>query len=169
MQYYGARAGSDSARSPIEGKIISSTETPLQYLSSNVRFAMQEKNFAFADKLIQYCEKCGGSPVEMHFFYLAAHQCYYKQRDIRADAIDRCKEYCRKDIALFPSYSGDLLKEFDKLPQCPAFQQLSIIYDKEGNYQAAINVCKLALSYGLDDGTKGGFEGRLQKLEKKLK
>lgn len=48
------------------------------------------------------------------------------------------------------------------------YKKLAIIYEKEGNYSQAIQLCEEALSFGFtDDGTKGGMEGRLAKLKKK--
>lgn len=45
--------------------------------------------------------------------------------------------------------------------------QLTIIYEKDEKLQEAIDVCNFAIKHGLMDGTKGGFEGRIKKLEKK--
>lgn len=50
----------------------------------------------------------------------------------------------------------------------PAFERLAIIYEKQGNVSEAIEICEMAIGYGLKDSTKGGFEGRLEKLQKKL-
>lgn len=50
----------------------------------------------------------------------------------------------------------------------PSFHRLAIIYEKQAKYDKAIKVCELALKYGLIDGTKAGFAGRIQKLKKKI-
>ena len=54
------------------------------------------------------------------------------------------------------------------MPRITTFQRLVIAYEKKERYQDAIDVCNKALEYNLSDGTKGGYEGRKSKLEKKL-
>ena len=49
----------------------------------------------------------------------------------------------------------------------PSFQRLAIIYENQDKYAEAIEICKLALNYGLHDNTKADFKGRIEKLAKK--
>lgn len=49
----------------------------------------------------------------------------------------------------------------------PSFKQLTIIYEKQGRFAEALTTAQLAESYGLRDGTKGGYSGRIARLEKK--
>lgn len=52
-----------------------------------------------------------------------------------------------------------------ELPNYPSFKTLAIIYEKEGDYESAISICKDALAAGIyDDGTKGGMRSRLGRL-----
>lgn len=49
------------------------------------------------------------------------------------------------------------------------FKRFSIICEKDGNLPQAIWACQYAIRLGLtDDGTKGGMQGRLDKLLKKV-
>lgn len=57
-------------------------------------------------------------------------------------------------------------KRFDV--RIPSFQQLAIIYEKQGNIMEALEVAREATAYKLSDGTEGGFAGRIARLEKKL-
>ena len=107
------------------------------------------------------------SIVDLHFSYNESIATYYKQRETSPSALAEAKEYCKKDIALFPELIELLKQSVGFLPRCPSFQQLAVIYEKEGSLTEAIDVCKLAVEYGLEDGTKGGFVGRLKRLEKK--
>ena len=59
----------------------------------------------------------------------------------------------------------DVINEDTKIP---SFQRLAIIYEKKGEYKKAIDICKKAIKYNLRDTSKAGFEGRLERLEKKL-
>lgn len=48
------------------------------------------------------------------------------------------------------------------------FKQYSIICEKEGNIPEAVWACRQAISLGfIADGTKGGMQGRLDKLMRK--
>ena len=53
-------------------------------------------------------------------------------------------------------------------PRCPSLSQLAIIYEKMGEYEKAIEISNIAASLNQTDGTKGGFEGRISKLQKKI-
>jgi len=53
-------------------------------------------------------------------------------------------------------------------PRFPSFQRLAIIYERLGKYDEAIKICEKALKYGLVDGTKSGFEGRIERLKKRI-
>ena len=50
-----------------------------------------------------------------------------------------------------------------------AYTYMVKTYEQLGDYQKAIEICELALSYGFtEDGTKDGFKGRILKLTNKL-
>ena len=50
---------------------------------------------------------------------------------------------------------------------CVAYHKLAMAYEKAQCYNSAINVCEEAIEKGYTDGTKGGFETRLNRLKKK--
>jgi hypothetical protein len=85
---------------------------------------------------------------------------FYKQRETKEDAIKKCIEYCWMDVKNFPKISASK-------DEVPSFKRLAIIFESEKKYNEAIKVSKLALKYGLSDGTKGGYEGRINKLQEK--
>jgi hypothetical protein len=60
-------------------------------------------------------------------------------------------------------------KHRGSLPDIPTFKLCAMVFEKEENYEPAMAVCKMALEYGIDDGTKTGFSGRLKRLQKKQK
>ncbi|EGL82061.1 Tetratricopeptide TPR_1 repeat-containing protein [Caldalkalibacillus thermarum TA2.A1] len=129
--------------------------------------------------------------IDLHFTYNHLIELYYKQRDKREDALDKCIHYCKLSIELYPEFEKaqieedlQLIKnayhfnpeEMDKClkeykytkPRVPAFERLAIIYEKQGKYKEAIDICDKALEYGLHDKTKGGFEARKNRLLKKM-
>ena len=154
--------------SPIKGK-VASPNGALTWFTTNISWAASEHNYLFADKLIAYGSKQRGIHREIHFFYNAVYECYYRQRDLNAGAIGKAKEYCKKDMELFHAHKDEFRDPITgAMPSMPSFKQYAIICEKQGEFQEAIDICRLALSYGLDDGTKGGYEGRIKKLENKL-
>lgn len=71
-------------------------------------------------------------------------------------------EYC-KEIANY--YKTDLQKQ---IPTYPSFYRLAIIYEKQKEYQKAIDVCNYAIKLGyIRDGTKGQMPGRIARLIRK--
>lgn len=143
-----------------------------KYLISSFPWAVSEKDYIFADKLINRAEQSIRDGLytltNLHFFLQNAAECYYKQRETRPDALDKTIDYCLRDIQAFPKYSKELVAEMETLPRIATFQRLAILYEKAGEIEKAIQVCDLALQYGLTDNTKSGYEGRKQKLQKKL-
>ena len=170
LKYAGSFLGARENNSPIEGKITYSSARPLSYLGGYIGWAVADHNYSLADKIVEYCDKIyeKATPVDKHFYLMGAADCYYKQRDIREDGFALAEKYHLMDIKLFPRYKVPLIKDIGMLPRIPSFQQLAIMYEKAGRYQDAIDICKLAIKYGLTDTTKSGYAVRLEKLQKKL-
>lgn len=170
-RYARSGLGADPDSSPIEGKVSYSSARPLSYLSGYIGWAVSDHDYALADLIIEHCDRIyeKANPVDKHFYLMGAADCYYKQRGSREDALALAEKYHMMDVRLFPQYKGPLVKEMGgMLPRIPSFQQLAIMYEKAGRYQDAIDICKLAMNYGLTDTTKSGYAGRLEKLQKKL-
>jgi tetratricopeptide (TPR) repeat protein len=104
------------------------------------------------------------SPTSTHFTYNELIDVYYKQRDDREDAIEKCISYCKKDIEI----AEDFVIEFGEVPRIPSFKRLAIIYEDLGRYKEALDICDQALKIGTTDGTKGGFEGRKERIRNKM-
>lgn len=71
-------------------------------------------------------------------------------------------DYCKK---IADHYNEDLENH---LINYVTFQRLAIIYEKQKEYQKAIDVCKMAIEFGFyKDSTAGQMPGRLARLIKK--
>lgn len=84
----------------------------------------------------------------------------------------RQKTICISDIALVDQFNREYIREYGKpLPKSyPSFKKLAVIYEKEGNYTEAIEVCRKAIAAGYkQDGTQGGMSARMNKLKEKQK
>lgn len=123
------------------------------------------------DKCIKYCI----DDIEIAEDVVETHKKDMKYEMRRRTALDRLSREQRVDFYVsheeYPPGYYDIPPIPDEeipIPRIPSFDRLAIIYEKQGNYQAAIQVCQRAIELGTPSSTKGGFTGRLAKLEKKL-
>ena len=108
--------------------------------------------------------------LDQHFASIALQDFYYKYRTLDPMYLDKCIEYCRDDISRLSSiqknYYEDeqkrinsrLLSSLTEKQQLiseitpfngsiPAFKRLAIVYEKEKDYNSAIDICDQAISY----------------------
>ncbi|WP_052406638.1 hypothetical protein [Clostridium culturomicium] len=130
-----------------------------------------KKVYSIAYKSISYLYDnniWGHDPIDIHFFYNACIELYYKPKNRDILDIEEAKKYCYLDIQLAlqeeKAIRGIGNGEF---PFMPSFKQLTIILEKENNYDEAIRICEIAIKLNLDDSTKGGYIKRLEKLKRK--
>ncbi|MFC6954073.1 tetratricopeptide repeat protein [Halorubellus litoreus] len=141
------------------------SQTAQEYLKGVGSTAANEGDYDFAEMvLLTALEREDGSATSTHFTYNELIDVYYKQRDSREDAIEKCVECCEKDIQI----ADEFVREFGEVPRIPAFKRLAIIYEKQERYEEALDVCDKALEIGTTDGTKGGFEGRKERIQRKM-
>lgn len=141
------------------------SQSAQEYLKGVGSTAASENDYEFAEMvLLEALDRDDGSVTSTHFAYNELIDVYYKQRDDREDAIEKCVQYCKKDIEI----ADEFVAEFGEVPRIPSFKRLAIIYERQERYADAIAVCDQALEIGTTDGTKGGFEGRKDRLRKKL-
>jgi len=108
-----------------------------------------------------------GDPVDTHFLYLNLVRWAYgrrKEPEMRA----LFKKLATEHVEIFSSLRGPLLKEFGSLPHVPTFQHLATVYTEDGEYEKAIEVCEKAIAFGLNDWTKSGYQGRIERIKKKM-
>ncbi|NIK12833.1 hypothetical protein [Alkalibacillus almallahensis] len=129
------------------------------------------------DHLAKAYELCKNTIIRKHFLLNMMIDYYYGLRYSDDDALDDCIELCKESIRLAPDVLEEMKYEHYEIlehtnefvpPSIPSFKRLSIIFENQERYQEAIEICDIALSLQLKDGTKGGFEGRRKRLEKKL-
>ena len=167
----------DGYDSPIEGSFFNENSNKLSYLGLEIPWADAAHNYTLADKLIDYGNKVfeSGKMIDRHFFLQNAAENYYKQREIRGDALFLSEKYCLLDIALYENYKDVMSKEWSAMTRDEGFNgrvgsysRLGIIYEKSNRYEEAIKLYESALRHGQNDKTKGGFEGKIERLRKKL-
>lgn len=145
------------------------SSTQQSYLKGVGSSAVHHKDYEIAEKvLLKALDAKGDNPTDRHFIYNSLIELYYKQRDERDDAIEKCIKYCKEDIDIVDDFLDDFMEDYDDSPpRIPSFKRLAIIYEKQERHEEAIDVCEKAIQRDLTDKTKGGFEGRKERLEKK--
>ena len=117
------------------------------------------------------------SILTKHFLLIKLIDYYYGLREMQKDALETCISYCKESIELTPKVLKQMEYQHDEIyerdyefvpPSMPAFKRLAIIYENQQKYDEVIKICEKALELGLRDGTKSGFEGRIERLKKKI-
>lgn len=106
--------------------------------------------------------------IDRHFLLQSIVAETYKRRE---DEKFRglCVEYSEKHINEFSNKIATALKDDmdGYLPRVSTFQYYATLLTELGDFKRAIEVCENAISYGLSDGTKSGFQGRIDRIKKK--
>lgn len=80
----------------------------------------------------------------------------------------KCREIAEMHISEFPSIAPVLERDMGgTLPRVSTFQHLATVLTEDGEHDRAIEVCELGRSFGLHDGTRGDFEGCIDRIKKK--
>lgn len=160
--------------------------SPCSFLDGFAGKSLCKKEYILADKLINEALRRVTSLVDKHFLYNTLIENYYKL--INDDSfLEKCIDICIKDIEMFPDMVKDYRKQqiayMDRLNQMhkkhglpeepineeecewafriPAFEKLINIYEKQKEYDKAIDICKTAIQYGYS------FEDEIEWLMKR--
>ena len=131
--------------------------------------ALLQKEYSRAEELLLKALASKDSHiVYQHLTLNGLVKLYFKMRDKWDGAYDKCLYYCHEDLKVI--FSDAFIKEEGRsgLPHCPSIERLEIDYEKKGQFGEAIALCEKAISLGFSDSTKGGFQGRIDKLRKKM-
>ena len=109
------------------------------------------------------------NPVDRHFLLMNICEQAYRQRKVDPQMRQLARDIGRQHLSEFPNIVAPLTKDLGVLPRVPTFQNLATILAEDGDVTAAVMVCEQAISFGLEDGTKGGFAGRIARLRKRQK
>jgi hypothetical protein len=106
------------------------------------------------------------NPIDRHYLLMGIVEQTFKQRSDSVMAHE-CERVAEIHLAEFPNIVPALKQEMGgELPRVTTFQNYATLLAERGQFEKAIDVCKLALSYGLHDNTKSGFEGRIERIKK---
>ncbi|WP_412536989.1 hypothetical protein [Marinobacter sp. MIT932201] len=106
--------------------------------------------------------------VDRHFLLMSLVDQSYKYRKDDPELEKLCAEISEQHIQEFPEIKPALVKSLDGLlPRVTTFQKYATLLTEQNNFDRAVEVCDIAISHGLHDGTKGGFEGRIERIKRK--
>jgi len=118
------------------------------------------------DQMLAAMEK-PTNPIDRHFLLLQIVEHTYKNRT-DPEMADLLAATAEKHIQEFPGIAPKLKEDMHGiLPRVPTYQHYATLLTERGEYAQAIEVCEEALRLGLHDGTKSGFEGRIERIKKK--
>lgn len=171
-----------------DGTIPAAKESKPQKVIEILTFDdLQEK------ELLRQYKKAQANVMDRHFALISLQNFYYKYRKVDKKYLQLCIDYCREDIELLPRVQTQHIKEEQENIQklapftskkllsqklstiepfkgtIPAFQRLAIIYEKQKDYAAAIDICMQAITYysGIQmHETASDFEKRWEKLKR---
>jgi hypothetical protein len=136
-----------------QGKTIEADDTYLVRMSGNFKQMLKATELE-------------SNQIDRHFLLQTIIDESYKKR-----TEPQYKEYCLKyseiHLSEFDRIAPVLKGEFDSLPRVTVFQHYATLLTELGQFEKAIEVCEMAISYGLSDGTKGGYEVRIERIRKK--
>lgn len=103
-----------------------------------------------------------------HFLLQSIVSETYKRRD-EEEYQNLCKKFSEIHLEEFKNIAESLRDKSDgSLPRVLTFQNYATLLTEIEEYEKAILVCELALSYNLNDGTKSNYHGRIERIKKKL-
>ena len=106
--------------------------------------------------------------IDRHFLLMSLVDQSYKHRKDGPELENLCKEISEQHIQEFPEIKPALANSLNGiLPRVTTFQKYSTLLTEQNNFDRAVEVCEVAISHGLHDGTRGGFEGRIERIKRK--
>ena len=104
--------------------------------------------------------------VDRHHLLQSIVEASYKRRKERRMR-DLCVEYSQIHLSEFSAIAPVLKRQCNGvLPRVTTFQHYATVLTEDGDYDRAVELCRTAIKYGLEDGTASGFEGRITRILK---
>lgn len=104
-------------------------------------------------------------PIARHYLLQNIVMRAYKLRHQDDKMRELCEQVARRHLSEFEPIAMALKDGFaGSVPSVPSFRCLATILVEKGSYDDAIQVCEAALSFGADDGTASGFQGRAERI-----
>lgn len=146
-------------------------------------------------ELLMYLSKAKNNFSDRHFALISLQDFYYKYRDTDNKYLEKCIEYCYIDIndleqmqKSYFNYEVSRIKQFAFVyskkemdreiseigkfdGNIPAFKRLAIIFEKQKDFEKAIEICNMAINYYRSlnlNSNVDEFKTRIDKLKSKI-
>jgi len=154
----------------IKGDISGSFATPVGFLTSLQTWFNTLVDEAISEKILTKAESLitKDTPIlDIHFLFGAFIEHYYKKRNIEPKYYELAKCYCIKQIEISTKAREAFLSEYDtkSLPRHKGYEQLAIIYEKEKDYNRALQICM----EGKAAGWNTDWSKKILNLENKMR
>lgn len=167
----------ESVYKPLGGEPASLTQSEITYTTASVSmflsslstwFRKTEKDRDIARRILEKALEVGDPKKDVlgvHFTYQALIEVWYRDRDTLPKAIDEAISACLGQIGIAQQAARQFKNDFPKspLPSHVGYTQLTVIYDKQGRYDEAIEIAQQAMQQGWN----GDWSTRIQRYEKK--
>jgi hypothetical protein len=106
-------------------------------------------------------------PLHRHQLLTALIRHYYPKRD-QAQARTHLYQYGKVYLAEFKGLAPSLKKEAaPEQAEAPALKCLAIAMEEDHRFDEALDICRTAQQWNIEDGTKTGYAGRMRRIQKK--
>ena len=104
-------------------------------------------------------------PWERHLLYTQLIEEAYKNRKTDKENLNRVITLSQKYIDEFPELKQSVFEKLGNKPKIIAvFRMLAITLEGMGEFERAVEICNIALDHGIEDRTKTGFDGRIERI-----
>jgi tetratricopeptide (TPR) repeat protein len=149
------------------GVIQSTTETAVGFLSALAGWFQKPEDRTIAHRILNKAMELSkdASALDNHYLYQTIIQFNYRNRE-NGENLKAAIDACLKMISLAPEAARAYKSEFPKeqLPGHKGYEQLAIIYEKQGRFQDAIAVSEQAANQHWG----GDWAKRIERCGKKL-
>jgi hypothetical protein len=156
---------------PTGGTILTQAQqNPVNYLTGLASYFNNPRQRDIANRIIEEAQELvlqsNCSILDKHFLYSAMIPIYYVQR-AKEGMLVKAETACENQINLAPDAAREFKKRYpwQDLPSHAGYEQLAIIFDKQGKTREAIDLCQQAKQ----QGWVGKWDARIERYNRKLK
>lgn len=156
----------------INAHFTATTETAFPFLYTLAGWFNKPNDRTIAMRIITKAEEYASSEtniLNLHFFYATKMKMFYKERE-NPSALEEAIRCCMKQIELAPLAAKAFREEFGDhdLPVHEGYDQLCIIYEKQGKFQDVIRIAEQAKQQGWNGDYVGHWDDRIERCKQKL-
>ena len=154
-----------NSRPLTRGKILETTQTASNLLMALAGWFEKVKDFSVGKRIVEKAIETASSTLDAHFAYGQMIKNCYRAREVDSSALELAIFACKKQIALAPQAAKVFRKESRsrELPCHTGYEQLTIILEKQKDYDGAIQLCHQAR----EQGWSGDWDKRIARYGQK--